>query len=126
MIDKSKFDESKVEYTKCKIKEFRVYPYTSMIILDILDVGGDVDDDGDYNEVTKTFSDDGDWYVSDEDAAVIYKCLINASWKDDLILDCIMYDGAIATLIIDENYIPFSGEGAFCAIYDIGRKGRKK
>lgn len=79
MIDKSKFDESKVKYTKCKIKEFRVYPYTSMIILDILDVGGDIDDDVDYNEVTKVFSYDDNWYISDEDAAVIYKCLINAS-----------------------------------------------
>lgn len=125
MIDKSKFDESKVEYTKCKIDELRVWPYTSMISLDVLDAGGDIDDDGDYSRVTKTFSDGTDWYISDEDATLIYKHLVNASWKDDLILNCIMYDGAVATLIIDGKYIPISGDGAFCAIYDIGRKDRK-
>ena len=125
MIDKSKFDKSKVIYTKCKIKEFCVYPYTSMIILDILDTNGNMDNDSDYTEVTETFSDDSDWYISDEYAVIIYKCLINASWKDELILDCIMYNGIIATLIIDENYVPLSGMGAFCAVYDIGRKSRK-
>lgn len=120
MIGTDAFDANIIKYEKCTIEEFRAYPYVANLVLDIKD-----DDGNECRQETKTFAEDSDWYLSERDAKIIYKHLVDASWDADLVIDCISYNGNVATLIVDGNYIPVSCYGAFCAVYDIGRKAKE-
>ena len=105
------FDISNVTMSKVYLDKYVVTPHSEQVTYTFTDNGG---------SRVVYFSDDSDWSLSENDAAVIRNHIFAEPWDGDRVLDAIFYSNSIAAVKIHDSWIPLSGWGYACIYFKMG------
>ena len=116
MVSIDNFDPRDIVIRQITLDEYKATPYREEFLYTIVD-----DDEDECVQGIVVYTDDGPWYLSNDDASLIRNDVFCEGWEKDRILDGIFYRDKIAAVRIYNNFIPLSCDGYMCIYFTLGR-----
>ena len=116
MVSIDNFDPRDIVIRQITLDEYKATPYREEFLYTIVD-----DDEDECVQGIVIYTDDGPWYLSNDDASLIRNHVFSEGWEKDRILDGIFYRDKIAAVRIHNNFIPLSCDGYMCIYFTLGR-----
>ena len=116
MVSIDNFDPRDIVIRQITLDEYKATPYREEFLYTIVDD----DEDGCVQGIV-VYTDDGPWYLSNDDASLIRNHVFSEGLEKDRILDSIFYRDKIAAVRIHNTFIPLSCDGYMCIYFTLGR-----
>lgn len=116
MVSADNFDPRDIVMRQITLDEYKATPYREEFLYTIVD-----DDEDECVQGIVIYTDDGPWYLNNDDASLIRNHIFSECWEKDRILDSIFYQDKIAAVRIHNNFIPLSCDGYMCIYFTLGR-----
>ena len=115
MVSANNFDPMDIAVRQITLDEYKATPYREEFSYTIVD-----DSDDKCVQGIVVYTDDGPWYLDNNDASLIRNHIFSECWEKDRILDGIFYQDKIAAVRIYDNFIPLSCDGYMCIYFILG------